>query len=129
MKFIFILAIIAAVVVFTQGPFGSEPSIAVDQTGYFKDDRRNRILAYYTSEPLSRDEVDTVVEGQIMTDGAIARLVFYSGTDNPAPADILTLAPTIQRALELTVTPPFDDWDWMVLRNPAGEMTFKENQN
>ena len=103
------------------------PTIA-EQTGYFKDDARNRVVAFYSPDKLSRADVDALVARQTLTAGTLGRMVFYSGEESSSPADVLTLAPSLQRALELTVTPPFDQWDWMMSRNPAGETAVKENQ-
>lgn len=94
------------------------------QTGYFKSDARDRVLAYQSIEPLTETAVREIVDRQTLTAGRVARFVFYSGQVS-GPKDALTLAPSLQDALELTVTPPFDAWDWLVMINPAGEVTLR----
>tara|TARA_R110002020_G_scaffold474099_3_gene704526 strand:- start:1552 stop:1932 length:381 start_codon:yes stop_codon:yes gene_type:complete len=118
-------AILSAVFAFA-GCDEAEESAAT-QTGYFKSDANERVIAYHSDEPLTREDVEAVVSGQVFTQGRLGRVVFYSGQDNPAPADALTLAADLPAALQVTANPPFDQWDWVLSVNPAGERSWKSN--
>ena len=124
------VAAVVIVAVFLQMPskpeaVNTKPRPAIEQTGYFKSDERDRIMAFHSDQPLSEVEARALFEQQTKTQGRAFRAVAYSGKDNPGPADALTLAGSFQRALEVTVTPPHDDWDWMYIVNPAGNVTLK----
>lgn len=100
-------------------------AVRVEQTGYFKDERNHRVQAYHSPARLTEAQATEVFEDAPRTAGRILQVVIYSGPDNPAPADAVTLAPGLRHALEVISTPPHDDWDWRFIVNPAGEISVK----
>jgi hypothetical protein len=100
-----------------------DPPVA-EQVGYFKAEENHRVRAYFSEKPLTEDVARGVFDDEAHTVGTLSRTVFYSG-ESPAPKDALTLAPDLQSALAVTTNPPFDRWDWMIFRNPAGQVTVR----
>jgi len=96
----------------------------VHRVGYFKSGVRDRVIAFRSDRRLTEGEAVAVFERLPRTGGRLFQMVVYSG-DVPAPADALTLAPSLMAALQVTASPPFDRWDWIVFANPAGEVTVR----
>ncbi len=93
----------------------------VNQTAYFKSDERDRVIAYHSQEKLTEAEARDISDGQTFTAGRLGRIAFYSGGDNPSPADAVTLARDLQAALIAIANPPHDDWDWLFMSHPSGK--------
>ncbi len=124
-KFILSLVILAGLLAVINS-FGQSTVVStnpVEQTGYFKSPNRDRVMAFYSNQKLGEEDVRTVIEKQTQTKGALFRAVFISGTIEPL-RDGLTLAPDLQKAMQ--VTAEHDNFDWMVMINPAGDMTIKK---
>ncbi|HCO91079.1 MAG TPA: hypothetical protein DIT40_08915 [Alphaproteobacteria bacterium] len=126
------LVVLAFIAIDVMGPDvpGKPESVAVqpaEQVGYFKSPDRDRVMAYYRTDPLTRSEAESLFEEVPETAGRVTRVVIYSGADNPAPASGLTLAENLLAAMQMVSMPPHDDWDWLLMINPAGERTIKEN--
>ena len=100
-----------------------EPRVA-EEIGYYKSDELHRVRSYHSAEPLTEAQAREHFDGEFHTEGRLSRSVYYSGAAQ-APADALTLAGGLQAALAVTTNPPFDNWDWMVHRNPAGLVSVK----
>lgn len=101
------------------------PVEKVAHEGYFKSERGDRVRAVSSASVLSQEAARAVFDRGTHTDGALSRYVFYSGA-SVVPGDALTLAPNLQEALAMTVEGRFSDWDWMILRNPAGQVTVRQ---
>lgn len=118
------IAIVGAAALAILAPTSDEdPAQEIRQIGYFKDDDRNRVLAYHVDERPPEEVVFELFDRVPWTEGHLTRALIYVGADNPAPADGLTLARDLKSALVLTANPPFDDWAWVLHINPKGEKT------
>lgn len=119
-----VLALVALVGGLTYLVSGGDAPIA-SQVGYFKSEEQHRVRSYYSEHPLSEQQARGIFDGEAHTEGRLSRSVYYSGAAE-APGDALTLAGGLRAALAVTTNPPFDDWDWMVHRNPAGLVSVTE---
>ncbi|WP_273281044.1 hypothetical protein [Pseudooceanicola atlanticus] len=105
---------------------GSEDGAApFQEVGYFKSDEGDRVFAYQTAEPVDRGGAERILDGAMNTPGRATRAAIYSGVDNPGPGEELTLAENLEEALIIISTPPHDDWDWLLVVNPAGERSIR----
>jgi hypothetical protein len=96
-----------------------DPS-APEQVAYFRSEDRLRVFAWRVEAPITEDAAREIFARMDHTPGQISRGLVYVATD--LPWDRLTLAPSAQRAMEMTVTPPFDGWSWMGHVNPSGDL-------
>lgn len=104
-------------------PAQTETPPQIDQVGYYKAANRDRVMSFHSDEKLTLAEICALWQRLPYTRGTLFRGVAYSG-ENPAPADALTFALDLRRALVVTITPPFDKSDWMFMVNPAGQRSF-----
>lgn len=99
----------------------------LDQTGYFKSAENDRIIAYHSTEKLTYEHAQDIANEQFFTQGRVGRIAFYSGQENAAPRDELTLSSGLQPALIVLSNPPYDTWDWLFMQHPSGETELREN--
>lgn len=93
-----------------------------DQTGYFKDDARNRVFAIVAPPEADTDLVQDHVTGLMNTDRQFTiAYVFPSGT--AAPADFLTLAPDYMTANNRMFDGDVAPWRWRYIHSPNGQTT------
>ena len=99
------------------------PGVEIERTGYFKDEDRNRVMAYVASRDLTRDEAEKKLDRVVHTDGAETVAVIY-GPDARDPGHILTTSESGTAASRLIAAPPFDGWSWYVLIEANGARQF-----
>ena len=94
-----------------------------DQTGYFKDDARNRVFAIVAPPEADTDQVRDHVTGLMHTDRQFTvAYVFENGST--APADFLTLAPDYMTANNRMFEGDVAPWRWRYIQSPNGDVTF-----
>lgn len=109
-----------AAAILLPAPVSRDEGPEVRAAGYFKSDSRDRVRAFESGRKLTGEEARAFFDRVTVTEGTVTRLVIYSAGAT-VPYDALTFAPSLRHALELTVIPPFDGWDWRMQINPAGQ--------
>lgn len=117
---VIVAAVIAAGAAVGLARMSEVDASAPQQVVYFKSEQRLRVFAWRVDAPVSEDEARALFARMAHTPGHVSRGLVYVATD--LPWDRLTLAPSARRAMEMTVTPPFDGWSWMGHVNPSGEL-------
>lgn len=108
------LALIAALA-------GCKPS--AKQTGYFKSDARDRVIAYHSEAALGEADARAILDAAPATAGRVTAILIYEGRAS-GPGDRLTTSADLTAALRLVGSPPYDNWTWRLRINPAGQRTY-----
>ncbi|MGX0901456.1 hypothetical protein ACSSV8_000010 [Roseovarius sp. MBR-79] len=104
--------------------FMSGGGSGVEQTGYFKDDDRYRVMAFRAEEHLDQSAAEAALAGVMHSPGSTTWAVIY-GPEARDPGLLLTTEKSRAAAVEMIMSPPFDGWDWYLTIRHDGLRSLK----
>lgn len=102
---------------------GQLQEVQIDQIGYFKNDRADRVFVYCVSRDLPEAQARDHLASVPSTAGRMTLAVVKNCGDVVPNGDVVTLAPSLQAAMQAISMGAWSDWQWRLRVNPAGERT------